>query len=256
MNWLHPYPKAYNLYQLTSKQEDFEKAYLAARTLEFRLYSDEIVRQLPYLDSKHPQVQEWTLRQANTKRVLTQLAKLPKEAKVLDLGCGNGWFTGRIAASCPAKVLGADINERELIQAASLFASDHCHFAYGDIFSGVWPNQYFDVIVLNSCIQYFPSLPDLIKRLQDLLTPSGVIHILDSPIYDRTSIAAAKSRTQSYYQQQGVTAMNAHYHHHCWKDLGAFKYQIKYNPNSILNKIRRKFFKDNSPFPWVEISLK
>ncbi|MEL7221461.1 MAG: methyltransferase domain-containing protein, partial [Bacteroidota bacterium] len=184
MNWLHPYPKAYNLYQLSSRQEDFEKAYLAARTLEYRLYPDEIVRQLPYLDSRHPQAQEWALRQANTAALLVQLATLPPEAKVLDLGCGNGWFTGRIAASCPAEVLGADINERELLQAASLFATNRCHFAYGDIFDDVWPTQYFEVIMLNSCIQYFPSLSHLLERLQHLLRPNGYIHILDSPIYD------------------------------------------------------------------------
>ena len=184
------------------------------------MYPDELVRQLPRLPATHPHHQEWKYRQWNTGRLLDHLAGQSARC-ILDLGCGNGWLTHQLADCTEAEVLGVDVNTQELLQAARLFASERCCFAYGDIFQEVWPERFFDTIILNSCIQYFPDLDRLLKRLQNLLQKGGAIHILDSPVYAQEAVAPARLRSREYYREQGVGEMTQHYFHHSWENLQA-----------------------------------
>ncbi|WP_020535685.1 class I SAM-dependent methyltransferase [Lewinella cohaerens] len=253
MKLLNNYPEINNLTHLTPPENDFEAAYLEARIKEGRLYPDEIVKQLPYLPLEHPQAREWKLRQHNVKLLLEQLKKQPKSS-ILDLGCGNGWLTHQLVTNEEVQVLGMDINTPELEQANRIFASDQCSFAYGDIFKATLPEHSFDLILLVSCIQYFPDLSKLMHCLTSLLSPGGELHIMDSPIYAATQVAQAKSRTKAYYQEQGSSSMKDHYHHHCWEALSEFSYQLQYNPSNLTNKVLRKLGATKSPFPWVIIS--
>lgn len=219
------------------------------------MYTDEFVKQLPHVPSEHPQQKEWTLRQEATRNILDYLSKkAPK--RILDLGCGNGWFTHQLVQHTDTQVLGVDVNRTELEQAARLFASDNCRFAYGDIFAAVWPKQYFDVIILNSCIQYFPKVGRLLRVLLAMLKEGGEIHIIDSPIYQPAEVPQARQRSQHYYQSKGVGAMAANYHHHSWEDFASFQPHIHYRPDQLLHKIRRKLFGKASPFPWIAITAR
>ena len=246
------YPKINDLVYLTPQVIDFEVAYLEARIKEGRLYPDEVVRQLPYLPPEHPQAREWGLRQHNVHQLLGLLKKHPKSS-ILDLGCGNGWLTHQLVTNQEVQVLGIDINTPELEQANRLFATEQCSFAYGDIFMAPLPDQSFDLILLVSCIQYFPDLRKLLQRLIQLLRPGGEIHIMDSPVYQSSKRTLAQARTQAYYQEQGSTRMENHYHHHAWEDLSDFPYETHYTPDSLTNKIMRKMGLARSPFPWIII---
>lgn len=250
MKLLNNYPEINNLTHLTPPENDFEAAYLEARIKEGRLYPDEIVKQLPYLPLEHPQAREWKLRQHNVKLLLEQLKKQPKSS-ILDLGCGNGWLTHQLVTNEEVQVLGMDINTPELEQANRLFTTKQCSFAYGDIFKATLPEQSFDCILLVSCIQYFPDLNKLMQCLTLLLKPAGEIHIIDSPIYEQAGKVLAQARTQTYYQEQGSSKMETHYHHHCWEDLSDFSYKKQYNPSSLTNKVIRKIGIARSPFPWI-----
>ncbi|MEM9820033.1 MAG: class I SAM-dependent methyltransferase [Bacteroidota bacterium] len=252
MEFLENYPKQEKLFFLTPEKDQFEKAYLEVREKEGRIYPDEWVTQLPQLPPNHPQHQEWKLRQWNTDRLLQYFQQF-KPRKVLDLGCGNGWLTHQLAAQDAVEVLGLDVNKLELQQASRLFASEHCHFAYGDIFVDVFPAQYFDAIVLDSCVQYFPDFDQLVNRLLALLQPRGRIHILDSPFYKTQGIAAARQRTNQYYQNTSSGAMVHHYFHHTWEDLQPYTYRLQYQPNALRARLRRKFMGQGSPFPWIVI---
>ncbi len=248
----YSYPKINNLVHLTPPANDFELAYLAAREKEGRLYPDEIVRQLPYLPSRHPQAREWKLRQHNIQQLLGLLRKQPRSF-ILDLGCGNGWLTHQLVTNKDVHVLGMDINTPELEQANRLFSSEQCIFAYGDIFQAPLPPMVFDMILLVSCVQYFPNLKDLLYHLIQFLQPGGEIHIIDSPIYHPSEKVLAQARTQAYYQEQGCSGMKNHYHHHSWEDLSGFYYHVHYTPNSLSNRVMRTIGKSRSPFPWVII---
>ena len=247
------YPRHQNLYFLTPEKDQFEKAYLEVRNKEGRVYADDLVRQLPHLPKGHPQELEWNLRRWNTHRLLSYIAK-SKPERVLDLGCGNGWLTHQLATAAKAQVLGLDVNRLELLQAARLFTNDHCRFAYGDIFQAACPKKYFDAIVLDSCVQYFSDLPQLLDRLLILLRANGKIHILDSPIYLAKDLDDARQRTSGYYQTKGSGAMAQHYFHHSWADFDSYTTQVLYQPKSTKARLRRKLLGKGSPFPWIIIS--
>ena len=59
---------------------------------------------------------------------------LPENAKILDVGCGNGWFSGQLAAIASAKVYALDLNRMELEQAARIFNLHNLILCYGNIF--------------------------------------------------------------------------------------------------------------------------
>jgi cyclopropane fatty-acyl-phospholipid synthase-like methyltransferase len=110
-------------------------------------------------------------------RYLEELAaRLPADARVLDLGCGNGSKTSRLADRFD--VVGVDVSERQLqlartaVPGATFFQAD---FAVLDA-----PAQGFDAVVALYSIVHTPreQHPALLGRIRDWLTPGG--HLLAS----------------------------------------------------------------------------
>lgn len=232
----------------------FEQAYLSVRRAEDRIYPDELVRQLPFVPPEHKHYQEWKMRRYIDRR-LSNDPEVGHAARILDLGCGNGWFSHLMASRTKGEVLGLDVNHSELVQAARLFSSANCHFAWGDIFEDKWPAACFDLIVLLSAIQYFPSLSDLLNRLLSLLAPDGEIHIADSPLYATVYEAdKARERSSAYFQNLGFLSAGAYYHHHSMESLAPYNPQILYDPGRIFSRIKRKVLGLGSVFPWIKIN--
>lgn len=90
--------------------------------------------------------------------------------RAVDLGCGTGELTRRLADALPdSDVLGLDSSAEMLAKAAS-FARPGLRFVQGDIaaFSGEW-----DVIFSNAALQWLPGHESLIPRLFSALRPGG-----------------------------------------------------------------------------------
>lgn len=229
---------------------DFESSYYALRKAEGRVFSDEEVRGLPDLPKGHPLAAEWRLRKGPMRR-LTLYLKMAKEIRCLDIGCGNGWLSHRIAAIPGAQVLAVDQVAEELAQARRVFGqASNLEFLTADIFSDTFQPSSFSHITLAASIQYFPDLPQLIQRLRELLQPGGEIHIIDSPFYTKSEIPAAKERTRAYYEKMGFPELAAHYHHHDVQQLQALGARQRYNPKSFGNRIKKRLGNADSPFGW------
>lgn len=235
-----------NVGYLSEKKIEKEATYIAVREREDRILTDNEVAQLPFLKTK-----EWPIRKKSCSRFISYLTTQKKHLNILDLGCGNGWFSNQIAALSPNYfILGLDVNCFELEQAARVFQKENLQFAYGDIFE-IQPFllEKFDIIVLNGVIQYFPNFDIVITTLQSFLKPKGEIHIIDSPFYEKEEIQEAKIRTQDYYTSLGFPEMSNNYFHHNYEEITTYK--TMYKPQkSIFNRI---FNKHNSPFLWVVI---
>ena len=246
-----PYSDRGRVLQMTPEYTSFERHYIDIREKEGRVLTDEAVLNLPV--SPLPAYrQEWAYRRFASDIFLRYLKK-QGHGKILDLGCGNGWFSKLLTLNNSNTVLGLDINKTELEQAVRLFGSNHCSFAYGDIFKVNIPAATYQFIVINSAIQYFPDLPHLLHRLLFLLAPEGEIHILDSPFYDTSALSAAAERTISYYEKSGTPEMAAFYHHHTWENLKEFNWKIMYNPHDWWNRFKRKSGYPGAIFPWIRI---
>ncbi|WP_168203987.1 class I SAM-dependent methyltransferase [Aliikangiella coralliicola] len=230
----------------------FEKAYVETRIKEERILTDEQVSELPRVSPDNAHHREWQIREHSAQNVVKYFRKFDCSCSdwVLDIGCGNGWFSHLLAENIEANVLAVDINRLELEQAARVFSRKNLYFAYLDLFSGVLEPGQFSLIIFNSSFQYFQD-PDLVlEQCLPLLAPSGEIHIIDSPFYEQEKIAAAKSRTEAYYQQLETEKMIAFYHHHSRTLIERYNAKIFYQPSK--NKAVQTEI--CSPFPWIMIT--
>jgi SAM-dependent methyltransferase len=183
------------------------------------LYSDREVAQLPFVRSTHARCREWTGRIASTDRLVRYLSTHKKAAGILEIGCGNGWLSHRLSAVPGCRVVGLDPNLGELRQAARIFRKQrNLKFIYGEFYSDVLQDLSFDIIVIAASVQYFRSLPQLIRDALVYLRPHGELHLLDSPL-------------------QSEQLSHSHYHY-------------LYNPHSFWNRFRR----NDTPHPWVCIT--
>jgi len=242
-------------YQRELRNNIFEKEYIELRKREQRVYSDEVVRNLPEFDKPGPLKKEWAIRKITLKKFFEYLRK-KENSFILELGCGNGWLSHQLATLLKVEVVGLDVNETELLQGASLFKDNqNLSFMYADVFTTGIEKETFDVILLASSIQYFPNLMQLIERLLELLNPSGEIHIVDSPMY-RSSVESleAKKRSHNYFSSQGVPEMANNYFHHTLPELKKINHKVLFNPNSLISIFKRKILRTpQSGFPWIMI---
>ncbi len=251
MTLIRPHKTKNNVTYLTKEENGFSSQYLDVRHKEGRVLSDEEVFILPEVLKNNINGREWLLRKKASKRFVDYLNTRPNNS-ILDVGCGNGWFSNLITINNNS-VVGIDINVTELEQAARVFKKENLQFVYGDIFKidEVFKNK-FDIIVLNASIQYFENFNALITKLKTFLNPKGEIHIIDSPFYNDRELSNAKKRTEDYYGQLGFPEMAKYYFHHSIENLKDFK--IMYSPK---NDFRNKFFgAKDSPFLWTCLSIK
>ncbi|MGA8763570.1 MAG: amino acid adenylation domain-containing protein [Candidatus Sulfotelmatobacter sp.] len=125
------------------------------------------------------EMQEWV---NNT--VVRILALQPQ--RVLEIGCGSGLLLSRIAPHC-SRYFGTDFSPTTLRQVQKLIAEQQSlrHVTLlqrgADDFSGFEPAS-FDTIILNSVVQYFPSVNYLVSVVEGAvraIRPGGSIFIGD-----------------------------------------------------------------------------
>jgi ubiquinone/menaquinone biosynthesis C-methylase UbiE len=231
----------------TSVPDQFEQQYILLRRKEGRIYSDEEVKQLPAVPDGHPLAKEWKIRSFSVGRLTRYLEKKSTSLKILEVGCGNGWLSHRLALLQNSEVTGIDINSFELKQANRVFSRKNLDFIYGDIRNGIL-NDSFNVVVFAASLQYFSSVQEIINSALNILVPGGEIHILDTHFYSQHQLEEAEQRTNRYFNELGFPSMKDYYFHHSLKELDPYAIQILYDPNALSNKI----FK-TSPFYWIRI---
>jgi SAM-dependent methyltransferase len=233
------------VYFLTPPKIEFEELYLSVREKENRILEDDLVKKLPVLPSTHPHYFEWRKRHFTTKKFLKY--KTEKRFKrILDIGCGNGWFTHQISEKTDFTI-GLDVGKEELEQASRCFNRENLHFTCCTDLT-LFPKNNFDLICFNASIQYFDLSQKFWNTLNELLTEFGEIHILDSPIYYQRDQEEAKKRSEKYFESLGEKAANSYYNHLIWNNLPS-GYSILYRPK----KWTLKVFRNRSPFAWLMV---
>ncbi|MCH7724328.1 MAG: class I SAM-dependent methyltransferase [Bacteroidetes bacterium] len=251
---LNKYRFENGIYIVSRIDKEFENLYLKVREREKRIYSDLEVSKLPSISPGSPHFREWKLRKRSLQRFTNYIQKYNDKLNLLDVGSGNGWFSANIANRSSIDIYALDVNKFELEQAARVFNFKNIFFIRGNIFDNIFEEHSYDIITLNSSIQYFDDLDKLIKRLFYFLTDKGEIHILDSPIYNQNELAGAKERTARYYISTGFPEMANYYYHHAFDELKDFNYKILYDPKAVQNNLKKIFGFKDSPFPWIRIT--
>lgn len=109
---------------------------------------------------------------------LIATASLPPRPRVLEIGCGTGHLTERLALHLPgAQILATDIAPA-MVAACRTRLGDEARLRWA-VMDGTRPalTAGFDLICANLAIQWFPDLPAALERLAALLAPGGLLAI-------------------------------------------------------------------------------
>ncbi|XKH01448.1 malonyl-ACP O-methyltransferase BioC [Marinobacter nauticus] len=118
------------------------------------------------------------------------LASLPEDLRpgsILDLGCGTGWFTRKLAERFPGAALtGADLSPGMLAQ-ASINGPEQAAWLNADAEQLPLPDQSVDLIFSNLMIQWSNRPEAILAECRRLLKPSGVLAVstlLDGTLWE------------------------------------------------------------------------
>jgi 2-polyprenyl-3-methyl-5-hydroxy-6-metoxy-1,4-benzoquinol methylase len=232
-----------------TSENEFGHLYIKVRQREQRLYTDDELRQLPDIEPSHIHYKEWKIRKRSAERLVNYLSKKKKPLNILEIGCGNGWLSSKLAGIKGAIVTGFDVNELEINQAKRVFNKINLQFFCDEFDAEKFKALSFDVIVFAASLQYFSQVKDTLDRSLSRLSPQGEVHIIDTNFYKPQSIKGAAQRTLDHYTKMGCPELAKYYFHHSLDDLHGYKYKVLSNPNSIINWLQK-----NSPFYWICIN--
>jgi ubiquinone/menaquinone biosynthesis C-methylase UbiE len=227
----------------------FEELYMEVRRLEKRALTDGQVMFLPDVDASDTHYEEWQARKRSSRRLIAYLEKKNRSLRILEIGCGNGWLSSKLAAIANTNVTGLDINDVEITQAKRVFKKDNLEFIRNDFNQEMFSEGEFDIILFAASISYFPSLKDILQKALSRLAKQGEIHIMDTHFYKPAEVGNAIRRCENYYKQLDCPEMAGYYFHWTINDLHQFNYKILANPRSVINRISKK-----EPFYWISIS--
>lgn len=100
---------------------------------------------------------------------------------VLDLGCGTGEITARLAARFPdASLVGVDVDEQHLERARMRCSpfEGRVEFRYGDAMALDFPDASFDLVVCRHLVQTVPDARRVVAEMLRVLRPGGRLHVI------------------------------------------------------------------------------
>lgn len=130
--------------------------------------------------------------------VAQYLADVPRDARVLDLGCGNGAMVASFLDR-GWDLVGVDISQSGLALARQRWP--HIHFEYGDATGDLSRLGTFDAILSTEVIEHVFLPARFAQNAYRLLKPGGVL-VLSTPYHGwlKNVVIAATNRADSHYQ--------------------------------------------------------
>jgi len=107
----------------------------------------------------------------------------PRGLRVLDLGCGYGWFCRWASERGAARVLGIDVSARMLQRARRDWPADGIEYRRADLEDVDLPAASFDLVYSSLAFHYLTRLADLAARIHAALVPGGrLVFSVEHPI--------------------------------------------------------------------------
>ncbi len=104
--------------------------------------------------------------------VLTFLSLLSLDhPRILDLGCGPGWYTEKLAHFGPTT--GIDLSEEAIQMAQARFP--HIKFISGNLYDLPLPAEHYDVVVSQEVFDHVEDQVEFVRRAAYVLKPKGYL---------------------------------------------------------------------------------
>ena len=121
----------------------------------------------------HSKMTDWGLQQVI----------VPKNAAILDVGCGGGRTVRRLAALEPdSKVVGLDYSAASVAVSrdtnADNIAAGRVHIELGSVAALPFPDCTFDVVTAVETHYYWPDLPANVREIRRVLKPGGMFTLI------------------------------------------------------------------------------
>ena len=126
--------------------------------------------------------------------------ELPAGARILDIACGTGEITLRLADRYPnAHILGVDV-EDQLLDVARNKAQGRVHFEKDNAFHLDRPDDSFDLTVCRHLLQILPDAERAIAEAVRVTKPGGWVHFLTED-YAMIHFHPTRRDTDRFWQQ-------------------------------------------------------
>jgi 2-polyprenyl-3-methyl-5-hydroxy-6-metoxy-1,4-benzoquinol methylase len=160
----------------------------------------------------------WQLRRAE--KILEMIRSLALDRpKILDLGCGTGWFAGQL--SQVGETIGIDLSETAIRVANLQFP--HVRFISGNLYEIPFLPEEFDIVVAQEVIAHVEDQVKFLERVAYTLKPEGylIVTTVNKFVIERTpqapdprehikqwlSIKALKHLLASYFEVIATTTV-------------------------------------------------
>ncbi|MCS3507949.1 bifunctional 2-polyprenyl-6-hydroxyphenol methylase/3-demethylubiquinol 3-O-methyltransferase UbiG [Achromobacter sp. JUb104] len=105
-------------------------------------------------------------------------------SRVVDLGCGFGWFCRWAEAQGAAQVLGLDVSQNMLDRARATTPAGRITYQRADLENLTLPAAAYDFAYSSLTLHYIERLPELFAAIYRALTPGGhFVFSAEHPIY-------------------------------------------------------------------------
>lgn len=114
-------------------------------------------------------------------KALLNFYRLPRNARVLDVGAGTGEFSARVAELLPdAQVTGVELLSAsvELARAKHAALAPRLQFETGDAFRLAQADDSFDLVANRHMLQSVPHVERILAELVRVTRPGGHVHVL------------------------------------------------------------------------------
>ncbi|MGL5815503.1 MAG: class I SAM-dependent methyltransferase [Aeromonas sp.] len=104
--------------------------------------------------------------------------------RVLDLGCGYGWFCRAVREQGAAETVGIDLSARMLTRAAELTRDEGIHYRQGDLSRLDLAGESFDLVYSSLALHYLPEVAPLFAQIHGALGAGGsFVFSVEHPIF-------------------------------------------------------------------------
>lgn len=113
------------------------------------------------------------LRAENEAKFPWILERIPQKGTLLDVGCGAGFLTNRMALE-GFQVTGVDLSQESLAVAGRYDKTKAVRYVQADACHLPFPSESFDVVTTLDFLEHVPNPSDVIKECARVLRPGGM----------------------------------------------------------------------------------